>query len=431
MGHGLDQGRAPARPLRLAMVSKATAPGGGASRVAEDLTALLRADGCTVDHWVGYYSGTPRPGLRQLHGPRPVRALVRLAHRLSGRLGWPELLPAELAILGPRLWRYDAVHFHDLPGAVSPLTVRAALGVGPCLLTLHDCSFFTGGCIQPLECPRFTVGCGHCPQRGMWPLSAGPDRTAALARLKRRIVRVGVATGRLHLVAPSRWMAGMVARVGLDVPVTVIPNGVDTRTYAPLPREQARVGLDLSAGRPVVLLLTGSLADRFKGIGQAAAALRELPEPRPAILAIGLPDPAIRELFTGFDIRFPGYIADRDGLARRIAAADVLLYPSLADNLPLTVLQAMACGVPVVSFATGGIPEMIDQAENGWLAPRGDVPALAQGLRVALDQGRAPAWGRAAREKAVARFDEARFLAAHRELYRRVCRPQSQPRRHA
>ena len=93
--------------------------------------------------------------------------------------------------------------------------------------------------------------------------------------------------------------------------------------------------------------------------------------------------------------------------------------------------SGMACGVPVVAFATGGIPEMIDQAENGWLAPRGDISALAQGLRVALEPGQASTWGRAAREKAVARFDEARFLAAHRELYRRVCRPQAQPRRQA
>jgi glycosyltransferase involved in cell wall biosynthesis len=426
-GQTLSQETSALRPRSIAIVSKATAPGGGASRVAEDLTALLRADGCVVDHWVGFYSGQPRPGLRQLHGPRPLRPLVRLAHALSGRLGLPELLPAELAILGPSLWRYDAVHFHDLPGAVSPLSVLAATRAAPCLLTLHDCSFFTGGCIQPLDCPRFTAGCGQCPQLGIWPLSSGPDRTAVLARLKRWILRRGVATGRLHLVAPSRWMAGMLAAAGLDVPVTVIANGVDCHTYAPLPRERARDGLDLPPGRPVVLLLTGSLADRFKGIRQAAEALRQLPDPKPVVLAIGIPDPAVQELFAGLDIRFAGYISDRAGLARRIAAADVLLYPSLADNLPLTVLQAMACGLGTVSFATGGIPEMISHGVDGWLAPRGEVGALVEGLRVALDQGQAAVWGLSARDKAVRCFAEEHFLAAHRELYRRVCRPDVLP----
>ena len=407
-------------PRRIALVSKATAPGGGASRVAEELAALLRERGFRVDHWVGFYSGPPRPGLRQLHGPRFVRPLVRLAHQAAGRLGLPELPPVELAVLGPRLAGYDLVHFHDLPGAISPLTLAAARRVRPCVLTLHDCSSFTGGCIQPLDCPRFAKGCGGCPQRGVWPVSAGADRTAFLARCKRRILTAGAASGRLHLAAPSRWMASMLAAAGVAAPVTVLPNGVDCRTFAPRDKAAARRDLGLAPQRPVVLLLTGSLADRFKGMPLAAAALRALPPPRPAVLAVGIPGAVPDTLFAGLEVRFTGYLADRALLARRIAAADLLLYPSLADNLPLAVLEAMACGVPAVACATGGIPEMIDHGRNGWLAPRGDVAALAAGLCAGLAPGQAAAWGEAARDTAATRFSHERFAHEHAALYARI-----------
>ncbi len=417
------------RQARIAIVSKATAPGGGASRVAEDLAGLLRGSGFDVDHWVGFYSGAPKAGLRQLHGPRLVRPLVRLLHKAAGRAGLPELVPAELAILGPRLRGYDLVHFHDLPSAVSPWTVFAATRAVPCLVTLHDCSFFTGGCLYPLDCGRFTQGCGQCPQRGVWPLSPGHDHTALLARMKRWILQKGAADGRLHVVAPSRWMASMLEAAGVRLPTSVIPNGVDLRQYAPISREQARQDLDLPPGRPVVLLLAGSLSDRFKGMGHAARVLRSLPEPRPAVLAVGIHSEATRDLFPGVDVRFTGYLADRALLARRIAAADVLLYPSVGDNLPLVVLQSMACGVPVVSFDTGGIPEIIDHKVNGWLAPRRDTAALVRGLRAGLEQGRAVHWGRAAREKMVEWFSLERFLARHVELYERIVRERGAPQK--
>lgn len=404
------------------MVSKATAPGGGASRVAEDLAGLVRASGREVDHWVGFYSGAPRPGLRQLHGPRALRPLVRLVHRLADRAGLPGALPLELAVLAPRLAGYELLHFHDLPGAVSPLTLFTASLARPCVLTLHDCSFFTGGCIQPLDCPRFAQGCGDCPQRGVWPVSAGPDRTALLARMKRRILRRATASGRLSLAAPSRWMASMLETAGVRVPVQVIPNSVDCRLHAPVDRAQTRRDLGLPLDRPLVLVMSGSLADRFKGVPQAAEALRRLAGPRPLVLAVGIPGDSMRELFAGLDVRFTGYLAERGQLARHMAAADVLLYPSLADNLPLTVIEAMACGVPAVSFATGGIRELIDHDRNGWLAPCMDIDALAKGLHLAVHQGAATAWGRAARDKAAQRFSHERALADHLELYARAAR---------
>jgi glycosyltransferase involved in cell wall biosynthesis len=108
-------------------------------------------------------------------------------------------------------------------------------------------------------------------------------------------------------------------------------------------------------------------------------------------------------------------------LASYYAASDLLLFPSLAENFSLVLIESMACATPAIAFDTGGIGEMVEHGINGWLAPHGDAEALAQGLQFALHntQVRA-AWGERARQATLARCNEDSFLQAHLDLYRLV-----------
>ena len=105
-------------------------------------------------------------------------------------------------------------------------------------------------------------------------------------------------------------------------------------------------------------------------------------------------------------------------LARWYAAADVLLFPSLADNLPCTILETMAAGTPTIGFHVGGVPDLVESHVNGWLVPPGDVAGLVAGLQRAVDEPEIrQQWADAGRRRAVERHSRQRFVAAHLELY--------------
>ncbi len=401
---------AAARPLRIAIISKADAAGGGASRVAQELTTLLRARGHDATHWASWWR-QPRDDLQAAYG-----AWVRSLHKWMKRLGLPEAVPAELPELFRRgVHRCDIVHFHDISSAFSPLTVLALGRLVPTVWTIHDCSPFTGGCLYPMECTRYQTGCGRCPQLGAWPLDTGRDFTSLLHRLK----RLTAERGRITYVTPSAWAASTAISSRLfREPPRVLPNGVDVDVFHPGDREALRRRFQIPVDRPTLLLSSGNVMDKRKGVHLALAALRRHAPTKWFLVVVGAFDDDTREALAGFDYWATGYVSDTRRLAEIYAAADVFLFCSLADNMPLVVLETMACGVPTVGFATGGVPEMVEHGVSGYLVPCGDVGALATALARAADLEDVRRWGRAARERAVVNFSHASFVDRHIELYR-------------
>ena len=404
--------------MKIAVLSKADQYGGGASRVAAELTTLLNATGHEAHHWLSWAGSPWSPQMRSLYGrfQLPVRA-ANLAMR---RIGFPELFPFELGALlrHGRIWDYDLLHFHDLSSAISPQTLLWLSRRKPVAWTVHDCSPFTGGCLYPGICERFKTRCGGCPQLGGWPIDSWLDFTGIQQGFKRKLA----ASGRIHYIAPSNWMAATAMSSGLfPTPLQLIPYGIDTGLFRPRDKSVVRAQLGLPQDRDIVLLSAGSLLDVRKGVAYALDALLANHHLRPYVLLVGHPNSGIREKLAGFDLHEAGYIGDADTLARHYAAADIFLFTSLADNLPLTVLETMASGTPIVGFHTGGIPDMVVQDETGHLVPQGDMTALAATLATALgDAGLRRAWAGAGIERARQEYSHAKFLAAHLALYKQL-----------
>ncbi len=409
-----------ASALRIAILSKSDSRGGGASRVAELLAAGLRRSGHTAVHFRAQGTGftaTSRP----LYGPAPLRQATRLAHAAQRRLGWGETVPFELpAVMLAGLARnFDLVHAHDLSSAISPLTLRWLAARLPTVWTLHDCSPFTGGCLYPMGCTRFRTSCGGdggCPRLGEWPIDGLLDRTGPIQRIKTALH----AQGSLTTLAPSAWMADLAASSGkLRARPQIMANGVDLGVFRPAANRAAlRRWLGLPAERRIVLVSAGFLHDTRKGIPQALAALREVADLKPFVLVVGEAERHLPQALGGLAHHATGYLTDPARLADCYAAADLFLFCTLADNQPLAVLETMACATPVVGFATGGIPELVDQGQNGWLVSPDQPAALAAGLRRALAPDVAEAWGRAARVRVEAEFGLERCIARHVALYR-------------
>jgi glycosyltransferase involved in cell wall biosynthesis len=399
--------------LRIAIVSKALAPGGGASRMAEMLGNLLRDAGHAADNWVGYYTGPPLDHVRQLHGRR-IRPMLRGAQRLVRNLGLQEAVPFEYPMLRPHAARYDIIHFHDIIHTASPASIRLLARTKPVAVTLHDCSSITGGCIQPMDCPSYPTACGRCPEHGRWPLVGRFDATRALRSWKKRLWRhPGIA-----FIAPSRWMTEQADESGmLPASPRRINNAVETDIFAPPTDKHAlRRDLGLPADKPVAVLSSGALDDRYKGVDLGLMALLQA-DPKPHVLLIGknAPSPGLLE---GLDWKITGYLDDRRVLARYMGAGDVFVHPSRADNQPLATLEALAAGLPVAAFAVGGVPEYVVEGETGALARPDDVDELSACIsRLLNNQTALAAMSAKARRVALELFSPERFLSAHLALY--------------
>lgn len=413
--------RASDQPLRVAVISKADHYGGGASRVAAELTTLLNAAGHSADHWLSWAGGKRTERQRRLYGPLEVP--IRAANLVLRRIGFPELIPFELAsLLGQHgIENYDLLHFHDLSSAISPFTLLYLSRGRPVVWTIHDCSPFTGGCLYPMDCRGFQSRCRQCPQLGAWPIDSWFDFTGFQHGLKRRLA----ASGRIRYITPSIWMQQTALSSGIFPSAPgVVHNGVDIDLFQPFDKAAVRHELGLPLDRLIVLLAAGSLADERKGTRYAISALRDSRDLHPFVLMVGGRSPQLRELLGGFDVHEAGYLGQPSDLAKHYAAADLFLFTSLADNQPLAVLETMATGTPILGFATGGIPEMVLQNETGYLTAPGDVAALTVMLRQVLTNP-APLrdWSARGRKHVESSFSHRRFLCEHLALYRRVLHP--------
>jgi glycosyltransferase involved in cell wall biosynthesis len=345
--------------MKIAIVSKADSAGGEASKVAQDLAeAFNEVDGHEAIHINTWRSKT-------YSFTRPLFKLGEsYYHRLRNlekRFGFVDYLPFEYLALQKALKNFgpDVVHFHDISSAYSPKTLEWISKRYNTHWTFHDVSPLTGGCLYPAECIRFADGCGGCPQLGHWPINTNRDKTKTLAKQKKRILDAG----RIKLQAPSKWLSGL-AKHRLNVPVTVISNGIETshfRTLSENERTVKRKQLGLSTDKHTIVWICSDFADARKGAKQAIQVIqglhREIGDTFQLILMGNTPDEVLKQV-PDLDIYVSGYVSDPILKAELYQLADSFLFTSLEDNQPLTVLEALAAGLRVLGFRTGGIPEL-------------------------------------------------------------------------
>lgn len=289
-------------------------------------------------------------------------------------LEWlPSGIGSKVAKLTP-----DVVNLHWVCHGYVPIEAIAKFKK-PLVWTLHDMWAFTGGCHYSQECDRYKISCGTCPQLGStksWDISHWVWQRKAKAWQNLN----------LTIVSPSHWLAECARSSALfqDVPIEVIPNGLDTQQYKPIPRQIARELLNLPQDKQLILF--GAMypnSDRRKGfylLQQALQSLRKTEWRNQIEIAIFGASRPQEPVELGLKSHYLGRLSDEISLAVVYAAADVFVAPSTQDNLPNTVMEAIACGTPCVAFNIGGMPELIEHQDNGYLAQALDSEDLAQGI---------------------------------------------------
>lgn len=206
--------------------------------------------------------------------------------------------------------------------------------------------------------------------------------------------------------------AGIAARTCAPGRTAVIPNAIDVSAAPPARLE----------GNPPRVVSVGRLKEPKDFVGLVRA-LAVVDAPFTAAIVGDGPDRPLVEAAVaaaGVAGRVE-LLGERDDVPELLASADVFVLSSLSEGMPISVIEAMAAGLPVVASAVGGVPELVADGETGYLVPPGDVDALAVTLeRVLADEGLRRRLGEAGRRRALERFDVEAFREAHRSLYRRA-----------
>lgn len=272
----------------------------------------------------------------------------------------------------------------------------------PVVWTLHDMNAFSGIWHYHPNAHENT------PRMQRW--------NQTVLKCKRRALR-HIPDNRLTVVAPSRWLAEEARNSELlgRFPIKVIPYGLDTDFFQPVDRSQARTALGLDQNAPLVGFIADGSNDPRKGLSLLVKALQALPsDQRPHLLVVG----GDYEGPADFEVTSLGRIQNDRLLRLFYSALDLFACPSLQDNLPNTVIESMACGIPVVAFETGGIPDMVRPGETGWLARHGDAVALSEMIREALgDFERLRSISASCRNVALAEYSLAIQARAYRSIY--------------
>lgn len=369
------------------------------------------------DERVLSFSGVTAPvreRLRDALDQAPLRG-YRKTDESFWTVGWvPRRLTPSVASLRP-----DLVHLHWFGGGFLPISALTNLSV-PLVWTLRDMWAFTGGCHYTAGCTGYRTSCGRCPQ-----LRSIRDRD--LSRTIWQQKHDTWAGLNLWLVPISTWLAECAtqSRLFAETPSRVIPNGVDTRRFRPIPTAEARAAWGLSPDRRYILFgAVDALHDRRKGFSQLAEAALILAEScwttRAELLVFGDLAPETAPSL-GLTTRFLGPIDDDERLAQLYAAADVMVVPSLQEAFGKTLIEAMACGTPVVAFANGGPVDIVTHGEDGYLARPFEPTDLARGIEWSLESpSRTEELGRRARRRVEQDFDMRVVVDRYHDLYRSI-----------
>jgi glycosyltransferase involved in cell wall biosynthesis len=319
--------------------------------------------------------------------------------------------------------RPDIVHCHNLHGSYFDLRALPWLSQQvPTILTLHDAWLLSGHCAHSFDCERWKTGCGDCPDLTIYP-AIKRDATAYNWQRKRDIYK----KSRLYIATPSHWLMRKVKQSILApaiVEARVIPYGVDLTIFHPGDRREARAALGIPQGAKMLLFVShATRSNPWKDYATLEAAVERVAErlPDERIILVCLGEERKSGSIERAEVWFIGYRKDPATVARFYQAADIYLHAAKADTFPNTVLEAIACGTPVVATAVGGIPEQGEVGVTGFLVSPGDAQAMAESIIMILtDDTLRVRLGYSAAENAQKHFDLNRLVDDYVGWYREI-----------
>ena len=314
--------------------------------------------------------------------------------------------------------RADVIHLHWVnQGFLSLSDINKILHMGkPIVITMHDQWYFTGICHYSGNCQKYKELCERCELMNGKLLG---DLAKQVYLKKEKIYQ----NARLTFVGCSQWMTDLAktSKLTQGHKIVSIPNAIDTKLFCPKDKLQARQSFNLPTDKHLLLFGCQRITDERKGFKLLVEALQLITQQHPQIsqcmeiVVVGGEAENIRHQVP-FDIFPVNYVSDPQKMVSLYNAVDLYVTPSLQDNLPNTIMEALACGTPCVGFNVGGIPEMIDHKENGYVATYKDAQDLANGILWTLAADR-ETLSRQARNKVMVTYSENAVARKYIDIY--------------
>ncbi len=399
--------------------------GGGAEIIVNELHRDFLAAGHDCQLWVGRKESS-LPHVYEIDRTQRVKGDYRLRRWVERRLGLQNFCSPGSLRLHQTLPSADALIIHSIHGSDGYLNIEALPLLAnrqPTFLVLHDLWTLTGHCAYTLDCEKWKTGCGRCPD-----LERSPRINADGTRLNWLRKRRAFALSNMIVVPTAEWVGRHVRQSPLFAGKQIsqaIHNSADLSIFRPIDRCLARERLGLPLDRPVILFLANQGARaHYKDFNTLKAAFRMLKVAGCDCLLLaagGVPDDDMRAELPD-DVVFLPAEKQRERVALCYQAADVFCHVARADVCPLTVIESLACGTPVIATAVGGIPELIVDGTTGFLVPPSRPDLLFESIRRLLADGEMrAAMGRRAATYAERKFNPGLRRDAYLNLLSQVC----------
>ncbi len=255
----------------------------------------------------------------------------------------------------------------------------------PIIFVMHDMWAITGGCHHSFDCNKYTSQCQNCKffnKNKVKDLSYKGFNKKQLFYSKYQ---------NLYFVSPSKWLFDCAQKSVLlsSKPLFHIPNIIGKTLFKPFSRKVARQILNLDSKKYIIAFGAMAITSPYKGWEYLKLALNTLykagnREIEVVVFGSG-PNSKISESIP-FKTKFLGFVDNEYTMSIIYNAANVFVAPSLADNLPYTILESLSCGTCVTAFNVGGIPELITHKKNGYLAEYKNSEDLANGIAYCLKE---------------------------------------------
>ena len=273
----------------------------------------------------------------------------------------------------------DIIHIHNIHGGYFQTNLLPKLAkITPVVWTFHDMFPITGHCTHSFECEKWKTGCGNCGRLNIYP-EIKKDKTRFLWNYKNKIFNSADFT----IVTPSLWLKKCIEESFLkNKDIRLIYNGIDLKNFKKTDKSEARKEFGLPENKKIILFSAdGGVGNTFKG-GEFVFEAFEKLKNRSDILFLNIGGENCQKSENWFDF---GHINDPQTMAKLYSAADIYLFPTLAETFGMTIVEAMSCGLPVVTFETGGVPEIVENEKTGFVVEYKNGEKLVKALEKLLD----------------------------------------------
>ena len=308
-----------------------------------------------------------------------VRRINELFDKLFSIRGYDSFLSTLIFLYKINKINPKIIHLHNLHSNYInlPLLFRYIKSKGiKTIWTLHDCWAFTGRCphFVSISCEKWKFGCYDCEYpRNSYPV-ARHDRTSFMWKKKKKWF-TGVDD--LTIVAPSEWLASMVRQSFLNCyPISVINNGIDLNTFKRV-KNDFREKYSIQNDTFIVLGVSFGWNYR-KGLDCFIELSRRLDSKKYTIVLVGTDD-SVESILPDSIISIRR-TKNQEELAQIYSAVEVFANPTREDTFPTVNIEALACGTPVVTYRTGGSPEILDNT-CGCVVACNDIDDLEKQIR--------------------------------------------------